>query len=195
MLITEGFMTASAAQEPWMRLRGDRRGEIGVFEDLQTLLVVLVGIAILLTSTLYNWSAISSTEQDQDLYDEAEHIIKQVESWERLQAINSYGSRYADFMLRQPELVTLTGSDQFEEHIRSDLSYQVTFDDLVVDDSQHDPSSGVHSSYVFGEEPPAGADTAALTTQYALVMEVYMGGQDYDVSERHPCLVTVVVWR
>jgi type II secretory pathway pseudopilin PulG len=178
-----------------MRLRRDTRGEIGVFEDLQTLLVVVVSIAILLGSTLYNWSALSSTEQDQDLYDEAEHIVKQVESWDRLQAINSYGSPYPDFMLRQPELVTLLGNDQFEEEIRSDLHYRVTFDDTAVPHGQHDPGAGLYSTYVFGKEPPAKGDVVALQVRYALVMEVHLGPQEYDVSERHPCLMTVEVWR
>ncbi len=170
-------------------------GEVGVFEDLQTLLVVVVGIAILLGSTLYNWSAISSTEQDQDLYDEAEHIVKQIESWDRLRAIDSLGSHYQDFMLRQQDLSTLLDSGQFEERIRSDLKYQVTFDDLVISDTEHDPVNGVHSYYVFGEEPPTKGDVVSLQVQYALVFEVFLGAQNYDVSERHPCLVTVVVWR
>jgi hypothetical protein len=194
MLITERFMTASAAQANWMRLRRDTRGEIGVFEDLQTLLVVVVGIGILLGSVLYNWGAISSTESDQDLYDGAEHIVKQIEAWERLMAINSYGSRYNDFHLRQPELATLTGGEQFEDHIRSDLNYQVTFDDLVVTDAMHDPEGNLYSTYQFGEEPPAGVESVVLRVQYTLVMEVNLGPQDYDVNERHPCLVTVEVW-
>lgn len=178
-----------------MRLRRDQRGEVGVFEDIQTLFVVVVAIAILLTSTLYNWSALSASEQDQELYDETEHIVKQIESWDRLQAINSYGSQYPGFMLRQPELVTLLGSDQFEDEIRSDLGYRVTFDDLAVPDAEHDPGNGVYSSYVFGGEPPVKGDVVAIQVQYALVMEVHLGPQDYDVSERHPCLVTVEVWR
>ena len=157
--------------------------------------MVVVGIAILLGSTLYNWSAVSSTEQDQDLYDEAEHIVKQVESWDRLQAINSYGSPYSEFMLRQPELATLLGTGQFDDRIGSDLEYRVTFDDLAVPDDQDDPGSGVHSRYVFGDEPPPTKDVVSLQVQYALVMEVYQGPQDYDVSQRHPCLVTVEVWR
>ncbi len=178
-----------------MRLRRDMGGEVGVFEDLQTLLVVLVGIAILLGSTLINWSTISSSEQDQDLYDEAEHIVKQIESWDRLRAINSYGSHYQDFMVRQLDLATLLDSGQFEERIRSDLRYQVTFDDLAVSDDEHDPVNGVHSSYVFGEEPPTKGDVVSLQVQYALVFEVPLVDQTYDVSERHPCRVTVVVWR
>jgi hypothetical protein len=187
-------MTATAAQATWMRLRSDTGGEIGVFEDLQTLLVVVVGIGILLGSTLYNWGAISETEEDKDLYDGAEHIVKQIESWDRLQAINSYGSPYPEFMLRQPEMVTLTEGDQFEDHIKSDLNYQVTFDDLEVPDGQHDPTNGAYSFYRFGEEPKANVDSVVLQVHYVLVMEVTIGLQEYDVSERHPCLVTVEVW-
>ncbi len=187
-------MTATITQATWMRLRRDTRGEIGVFEDLQTLLVVVVGVGILLSSTLYNWSAISSTEEDQDLYDEAEHIVKQIESWERLLAINSYGSRYLDLLLRQPELVTLLDTGQFEDQIRSDYNYQVTFDDLVVLDDVDDPGNDTHSKYVFGKEPPADVDIVSIRVQYALVMEVPLGPQVYDVSERHPCLLTVEVW-
>jgi hypothetical protein len=177
-----------------MRLRRDTRGEIGVFEDLQTLLVVVVGIVILLSSTLYNWSAISHTERDQDLYEEAEHIIKQIEAWETLHAVNSYGARYPDFMIRQPDLATLMREGGFEDRIKSDLNYQVTFDDLAISDSQHDQSSGNYSWYVFGKEPPADVDSVAIQVQYTLVMEVPIGPQSQDVSERHPCLVTVVVW-
>ena len=187
-------MTASAAHRAWMRLRRDTRGEVGVFEDLQTLLVVVVGIAILLGSTLYNWSAISTTEQDQDLYDEAEHIVKQIESWDLLRAISNVGP-YQEFMLRQPELATMLGNDQFEDRIRSDLKYQVTFDDLTISDLDHDPVNGVHSTYVFGDEPPADVDSVSIQVQYALVMERPIMNQGVDVSERHPCLVTVVVWR
>jgi hypothetical protein len=177
-----------------MRFRRDTRGEIGVFEDLQTLVVVVVAIGILLGSTLYNWSALSTTEADQDLYDEAEHIVKQIESWDRLQAINSYGSPYDDFLIRQPELFTLTGTEQFEDHIRSDYKYQVTFDDLAVSETQQSSDNRVNAAYVFGDEPPADVDSVSLQIQYALVMEVPLGLQEYDVSQRHPCLVTVVVW-
>lgn len=177
-----------------MRFRRDTGGEIGVFEDLQTLLVVVVAIVILLGSTLYNWSAIGSTERDQDLRDEAEHIVKQIEAWERLMAINSYGSQYPDFMLRQPDLATLVESDQFEDHVKSDLNYRVTFDDLTINETQHSPDDGIYSTYEFGSEPPTDANIVAITVQYALVMEKSIGPQSKDVSSRHPCLVTVEVW-
>jgi hypothetical protein len=198
-LITEGFMTATAAQAIWMRLRRDTRGEIGVFEDLQTLLVVVVGIGILLGSTLYNWSSLSSTELDQDLFDEAEHIVKQVESDPHLRAHNSYGGSYPDFMLKQSELSRLRREGGFDDMVRTDLRYNVRFDDLVIgpDDEVIDEEARIwwFDHYTFGDTVPEGKETAVLVLQYALVMDIKLSIQDYDVGTRHPCLVTVEVWR
>ena len=170
-------------------------GEIGVFEDLQTLVVVVAAITVLLVSILFNWSSLSALERDQDLYDEAEHIIDDIESWERLEAVNSYGNRYPEFLIRQPELVTLIKEGGFEDKIRSDLNYNVTFDDLVVSDDDQDGNAGVYSKYEFGDPVPEDSETVVTQVHYVLVMEKRLGPQDFDVSQRHACLLTVVVWR
>ncbi|MCK5252337.1 MAG: hypothetical protein KAQ96_05280 [Thermoplasmata archaeon] len=182
-----------------MRFRRDTRGEIGVFEDLQTLLVVVVGVGILLGSTLYNWSAISSTEEDQDLYDEAEHIVKQIESYQHLRAHNNYGTTYTDFMLKQSELTRLWRDKDFDDVVRSDLRFNISFDDMVIgpDNEVIDNESKIwkYDHYTFGDTIPKDKETTVLTLQYTLVMDIKLGDQKYDVSQRHPCLVTVVVWR
>ena len=192
-------MTATATQATWMRLRRDTRGEIGVFEDLQTLLVVIVGVGILLGSTLYNWSAISSTEEEQDLYDEAEHIVKQIESDQQLRAHNNYGTPYTDFMLKQSELARLRRDSDFDDVVRSDLRFNISFDDMVIgpDNEVIDTVAKIwkYDHYTFGDTIPKDKDMAVLTLQYALVMDINLDSQDFDVSQRHPCLVTVVVWR
>ena len=181
-----------------MRLRRDTRGEVGVFEDLQTMVVVVAAVAVLLVSMMYNWSALSTSEGDQDLYDEAEHIVKQIEADDHLRAVNNYGSLYTEPLLRQPELARLVRDNDFNEIAKTDLHYNVTFDDLyigAVDEVKND-SLGIdwRDAYSFGEPVPEGKDTAVLAVQYALVMEIEINNQEFDVSERHPCLVTVVVW-
>jgi len=192
-------MTATTAQATKMRFRRDTRGEIGVFEDLQTLLVVVVGVGILLGSTLYNWSAISSTEEEQDLYDEAEHIVKQIESDQHLRAHNHYGTLYTDFMLKHSELARLKKDSDFDDVVRSDLSFNISFDDMVIGPENevigNGSEIGKYDHYTFGDTIPKDKETAVLTLQYALVMDIKLADQDYDVSQRHPCLVTVVVWR
>ncbi len=181
-----------------MRLRRDVRGEIGVFEDLQTLLVVVVGIAILLGSTLYNWSALSTSEQDQDLYDEAEHIVKQIEASDRLRAIDNLGNRYIEPLLSQYDLRVMIEDGGFEDEVRSDYHYNVTFDDLVQEeeiDFEVTPGSRNETwmiEYSFGEPVPEGKETVSMEVHYTLVMRTMT---NRDVSLRHPCLVTVVVWR
>lgn len=177
-----------------MWLRTDTGGDIGVFEDLQTLVVVLVGVSILLGSTLYNWAAYGAVEQDQEMFDEATHIIKQVEAWEWLGAINSYGSPYQEFAIRQQNLASLN-TTEFQERIKSSLHYSVTFDDLVVTDADPDATSDGRSVYRFGDPPPEGKETVVARVQYSLVFVDPITGSEYDVSQRHACIMTVVVWR
>lgn len=179
-----------------MRLLGDLRAEIGFFEDLQTLVILLVGIAVLLASTLLNWSSFGEAQADQELYEEAEHLVSEIESWQRIKAVNSYGSTYNEFLLRQADLAQLANGTnrQFTDQIRSDLSYNITFDDLVVPDTSHDPANEVFSHYQFGPPAPKGVERAVLTVQYALVFESGVV-PDLDVGVRHACLMTVVVWR
>ena len=169
------------------------RGEVGVLEDLQTLLVIVVGIAILLTSTLYNWSAFGSAEQDQEMYDEVEHLIEQVEAWDQLRAINSYGSLYPEFLLRQTGLDGMSNK-AFQDHIRSDLNYNITFDDLVIKDIDHDTDNN-YSYFGFGKPVPKDKETVVAQVQYSLVFEELSPNGDYDVSKRHACIMTVVVWQ
>ncbi len=181
-----------------MRYLGDQHGEIGYFEDLQTLVIIVIGISVLLGSTVFNWSAFGTIEEDQDLFDEAEHLVESIESWDRIRAINSWGSMYEVFTLRQPELITLLKNpNQFSDEIRSDLHYNVTFDDLEVDDGEHEPANGNYSYYRFGDALlDDQVDAISIRVQYALVMERTLpSGQDFDVSERHACLMMVVVWR
>ena len=176
-----------------MRLRRDVQGEVGVFEDLQTLLVIVVGIATILASTLSNWSAFGSVEQDQEMYEEAEHLVEQVEAWDRLMAINSYGSHYPEFQLRQSSMDGMTNED-FQDHIRSDLNYNITFDDLVIPDIDHDLGNN-YSFYAFGKSVPEDKETVVAHVQYSLVFEELLPSGDYDVSQRHACIMTVVVWQ
>ncbi len=181
-----------------MRLLADARGEVGVFEDLQTLAVIVVGLVVLLGSTLFNWSSFGDVQEDQELYDEAEHLIESIEAWNRLRAINQYGSQYEAFYLRQYELATMytKSPNQFREQIRSDLSYNITFDDLHIPDSDHRPEEGNFSYYSFGKGVPEDVERVEVQVQYALVFDVRLDSpQEWNVSVRHPCLVSVVVWR
>ncbi len=178
-----------------MRLRRDVRGEVGVFEDLQTLMVIVVGIGILLTSTLYNWSAFGSVEAEQEMHDEVEHLIDDVESYDRIRAINNYGSIYNEFLLRQSDLATLTNGTQFEEDIKSDFNYNIFFDDLVIPDNAHNTSGGNYSYYQFGKPVPEDKETVVAKVQYSLVIDRKIGQQAWNVTERHACIMTVVVWQ
>jgi hypothetical protein len=177
-----------------MRLRRDIRGEVGVFEDLQTLLVIVVGIAILLSSTLYNWSAFGSAEQDQEMYDEVEHLIDSVEAWDQLRAVNSYGSYYPEFQLRQSGLNGMSNK-AFQDHILSDLNYNISFDDLAIPDGNHDPEDATFSYYYFGKPVPEDKETVVAGVQYALIFEKDVGTGNGDVKIRHACIMTVVVWQ
>lgn len=177
-----------------MWLRTDTGGDIGVFEDLQTLVVVLVGISILLGSTLYNWAAYGAVEQDQEMFDEATHIVRQVEAWEWLGAYNSYGSPYQEFAINKHNLASLNTSE-FWDRIKSTLHYNVTFDDLAIPDGESNGTSGNLSYYWFGDPVPEGKETVVARVQYSLVFVVSVTSSDYDVSERHACIMTVVVWR
>ena len=177
-----------------MRLRRDQVAEIGVFEDLQTLIVILIGITILLASTLFNWSAFGSLERDQDLFDEAERLIAAVEAWDQLRAINSFSNPYPTFLLRQAELAT-TNNSKFMDQIKSDYNYYIIFDDLTIPDSQHNIDAGIHSYYEYGDPLPDGNEAVTAQVQYALVFEIHLGNHEYDVSERHACLMKVVVWQ
>jgi hypothetical protein len=179
-----------------MRLRLDRRAEIGAFEDLQTLLVVVVGITVLLGSTLYNWGLINGVDREQQLYDGAEDILRSVEAQQVLRAGDAYGSPYPTFMLRQPSLASYHDHPaNLDEAIKSDLNYNLTFEDLDLGSGEVNATAGMLRVYAFGLPlPETGVETVALATHYALVME--KGGElPYNVSLRHLCLATVVVWR
>jgi hypothetical protein len=184
-----------------MRFRRAVGGEIGVFEDMQTLVIIVVGIVILLGSTLYNWTSFEGVVEDQELYDEAEHILRQIEGWDYIRSRNSYDSQYEDFHLWQLHLANMTmpTGTKFEDRIRSDLHYSVTFDDLAISDgedtSDRTTGEGDYSKYQFGETIPEGKDTIALQAHYTLIMGSKIRPGEFDVRERHPCLVTVVVWR
>lgn len=185
-----------------MALRGDEGAEIGVFEDLQTLLVVVVGLAVLVASALYNWGVVADFDEGQRLYDAARDVLRAVEAWDRLRASDPLLIRYNDFMLYQPELATMYGNrnvtDDFSERVRVDAHYNVTFDDLDVPDAEHGGGNASHptySFYSFGEPVPDGAELVALQTHYALVMATNVTSYSQDVSVRHLCLVTVEVWR
>jgi hypothetical protein len=87
----------------------------------------------------------------------------------------------------------------FEDEVRSDHHYNVTFDDLVQEEEvSFKPSPGAVederwlTEYRFGDPIPEGKETVLIEVQYTLVMRTMTSG---DVSLRHPCLVTVVVWR
>jgi hypothetical protein len=177
-------------------LRADRRAEVGAFEDLQTLLVVVVGITVLLGSTLFNWTVIGRVDQEQALYDSAGGVLRSIESWDRIRAYDEIDAYIPFFMIRQPELVVLetTGQGRFEEQVRSDFHYNVTFDDVDITDANEDRATGNYSRFQFGEPLPGkGVETAVLRTHYTLVFPTGVGELE-DTSTRHLCDATVVVW-
>ncbi len=178
-----------------MRLRADRGAEIGVFEDLQTLLIVVIGLAVLLASSIYNWSAYSEAEEDQDLYDAAEDILRAIEAWDRIHAKDPLQTPYTEFMISQAELeVFITiNPDGFEERIRSDAHYNITFDDLAVSDAMHDPAGHNYSRYEYGEPIPEGKETVTIQTHYVIVYEVVE--EIRSIEDRHLCLATLEVWQ
>ena len=180
-----------------LSLRSDRRAEVGAFEDLQTLLVVVVGITVLLGSTLFNWSVIDTLDDEQAVYDSAADILRAIESWDRIRAYDEIDAYIPFFTIRQPELVVLvtTGQGRFEEQVRSDLHYNVTFDDVDITDAEEDRASGNYSKFQFGEPLPGpGVGTAVLRTHYTLVFTRVVD-KAKDTSTRHLCDATVVVWR
>ena len=184
------------SRDTMMSLRADRRAEVGVFEDLQTLLVVVVGITVLLGSTLFNWSVIDRVNQEQALYDSAGGVLRSIEAWDRLRAYDEIDAYIPYFMVRQPELVVLqnTTPGRFEEQVRSDFHYNVTFDDVNITDAEENRATGNYSMFRFGEPLPGkGVGTVVLWTHYTLVLTTNVG-ETKDTSTRHLCDVTVVVW-
>lgn len=180
------------------RLRGDRTAEIGAFEDLQALLVVVVGIAVLVASALYNWGAVGQAHEDQELYDAADDLLAAFEASNVLRAVDMHGLPTALFMIDQRSLASYSmgnNTENFLREFRSDFQYNVTFDDLDVPDGADNESAKVYSRYVFGEPLPGeGVESVLLKANYVLVM-LKGTALPYDVSERHLCLVTVVMWR
>ena len=179
-----------------MPLRADRRAEVGAFEDLQTLVVIVVGITVLLGSTLFDWSVIDRVDQEQAVYDSAADVLRSIEAWDRIRAYDEIDALIPFFMIRQPELVVLvtTSQGRFEEQIRSDFHYNVTFDDVEISDAGEDRATGNYSKFQFGEPlPGTGVDTAVLRTHYTLVFLTRVG-ELKDTSIRHLCDTTVVVW-
>jgi type II secretory pathway pseudopilin PulG len=176
-----------------MRLRADRGAEIGVFEDLQTLIIIVIGLGVLLASSLYNWSAYSEASEDQELYDAAEDILSALEAWDRIHAKDPLGTPYPDFMLSQTELELLyNNTGRFEERIRSDTDYSIIFDDLMVSDGQHDNTTHNFSKFEYGEPVPEGKETVTLQSHYIIVFEIAPQGRQ--IEDRHLCLVTLEVW-
>jgi len=179
-----------------MSLRADRRAEVGVFEDLQTLLVVVVGITVLLGSTLFNWSVIDRVNQEQDVYDSAADVLRSVESWNRLRAVDENDSPFQYFMINQYELFVLQNATpgRFEEQVRSDHHYNITFDDINITDAEENRTAGNYSMFKFGEPLPGKTvDTVVLRTRYTMVFTTKVGNLK-DTTTRHLCDVTVVVW-
>jgi hypothetical protein len=180
------------------RLRGDRTAEVGVFEDLQALLVIVVGIAVLIASALYNWGAVAQSHEDQELYDAVEDLLAAFEASNILRAVDMHGLPTDSFMLDQRSLASYSmgnNTENFLREFKSDFPYNVTFDDLDVPDGADNKTAMVLSAYKFGEPPPGeGVETVALKAQYVLVM-LKGNTLPYDDSERHICLVTVVMWR
>ena len=170
------------------------RGEVGVFEDLQTLMVIVVGIGILLTSTLYNWSAFGSAEAKQDMHDEVEHLIDSVEAWDLLMAQNADGSNYPEFQLSQGGLEAMSDKD-FQERIRSDYDYNIEFDNLTVAVGDPGSANDKYSHYQFGKPIPEDRETVVGKVQYTVVYEGTGEGQEGDASVRYPYIMTVVVWQ
>jgi hypothetical protein len=178
-------------------LRADRRAEVGAFEDLQTLLVVVVAITVLLGSTLFNWSVIARVDREQAVYDSAADVLRSIESWDRIRAYDDIDAYIPFFLIRQPELVVLvtTSQGRFEEQVRSDFHYNVTFDDVDIPDADQDRATGNYSKFQFGEPLPGkGVDTVVLRTHYTLVFLTKLVDDQKDTSTRHLCDVTVVVW-
>ncbi len=182
-----------------MALRADEGAEVGVFEDLQTLLVVVVGLAVLVASALYNWGVVADFDEGQGLYDAARDVLRAVEAWDRLRASDPLLIKYNDFMLYQPGLATMysnrNDTEDFTERVRVDAHYNVTFDDLDVPDAEHGRGNLTFSYYEFGEPVPDGVEVITLLTHYVLVMATNVTGYSQDVSVRHLCLVAVEVWR
>jgi hypothetical protein len=87
-----------------------------------------------------------------------------------------------------------TSQGRFEEQVRSDSHYNVTFDDVNITDAGEDKAAGNYSEFHFGEPLPGkGVDTVVLRTHYTLVFLAKVG-ELKDTSTRHLCDVTVVAW-
>jgi hypothetical protein len=177
------------------RLRGDRTAEIGVFEDLQVLLVVVVGIAVLIASALYNWGAVADFDDVQSLYDAAEDLMRAFQASGRLSVTDEFGYPATPFVMNQQYLeIFKEYPDNFNGSFKSDVDYNISFEDRGGLGANATPYP--NATYMFGSPiPGSGVETVTLQANFPMLMYIEVNGTVVDPAPRHVCLVTVVVWR
>ena len=153
-----------------------------------------VGLLVLLSALTYSAVKWGEYREEHAIYDAAEEIVREVNTWSHLRATNLTEKNLGYVVLDKRALEEFAEHpDEFLDHFDVGYHFRIFFDDLNVSDEESDPARKMSSSYRFGARPTSSAEVVALEVHYMLDMHITHLGEYYPLV-RHVCLMRVEVW-
>jgi hypothetical protein len=163
--------------------------------SLALVLVVCIAVLMILGSIQHANSRWSDYQEGMEPYDATLDLVEQVDGNQYLRGVDANGTEYDYVVLSKVSLEWYAAhTGRLEENLTSSFHYRLTFDDVDVSDTYHNPGQMWSSHYTFGEDPPSGAETVRIDVPYAL--HLHTSGADPGIPSklRHLCILTVEVW-
>jgi len=151
------------------------RGVAGIFEDLPSLMIILIALAVFISSIFYSTVTYIKAWDKNEKYESCLNIIEGLESYEKLLITGSYTSQPIAGVYSFEKLNDMNTS-VMKADIKSRFDYHVSVVDLE--------NSSV--SWSFGDEPPSGK-VEKITMYNTIVIEIAQ-------NEIHLVQLQVTVW-
>ena len=165
-----------------------------LYSNRRVILILGVGLLVLLSALTYSVAMRTEYREEHAIYDAAEEIVREVNTWDHLRATNLTGEDYDYVVLDKRALEWFAEHpDEFLDHFDVGFHFRIIFDDLNVSEEESDPSRNLSSSYRFGARPTSSVEVVALEVHYILDMHITHLGEYYPLV-RNVCIMRVEVW-
>ena len=162
-------------------VRKNRKGVAGFFEDIPSLIVVIIGVAVFLLTILTTYSTYMANQKIRTLEQDGREFVDALRVYDKLAYVGPEGMQEGVF--DREKVISLT-ADTLESKFNSSTlgyGYQVS----LVDKSDYQNSEKAYNRLWKTGEVPGTSSKVTITSSVIIWV---------DCSERHPAQMIVTIW-
>jgi hypothetical protein len=163
------------------QIRKNTKGVAGFFEDIPSLIVVVIGVAVFLVTILASYSAYMANQKIRTLEQDCRELVDALRVYDKLAYVGPEGMQEGVF--DKEKVISLSTDTLKSKFDTASLGYGYRVS--LVDKSDYQNSEKAYNKLWKTGDVPGSGSTITITSSVIIWV---------DCSERHPAQLIVTIW-